>query len=419
VTFTIWCWGKNGDGQLGDDFPNGHTQPIQEDWGFTNWWKVSAGFAHTCGIKSDGTLWCWGDNYYGEIGKGDFVGNQTTPLQVGSESDWQDVSAGDYHTCGIRNDSGQYTVWCWGRNYSGQLGVGDYVDRNVPTQVGTVSNCQEEVTAGAFQSCALQGSAGNGLLWCWGSNVYGQLGDGTGWYTHPVLTQTMVPIPAGSFDMGDHFDEGESDELPVHPANISAFYLDKFEVTYAQYAVCVNAGMCTDPESVTDDNKPVGDVTWEQARQYCEDWRGMRLPTEAEWEYAARGGLVGKRYPWGDSGPVCATGPLTLNGANYNACSGNPIDVGSHAPNGFGLFDMAGNVNEWVNDYYWNSYYQYCIDNTIEDDPPGPSSPPATTDRVRRGGDFDNPATNLRNANRFSSNPVMFYKSLGFRCASD
>ena len=433
LTFTIWCWGNNFFGQLGNTgYPSGSTWPVKEEGGSTDWWQVSAGNSHTCGIKNDQTLWCWGDNEYGQIGNGS-GSDEPVPVQVGTESDWQDVSVGMFHTCGVRSDGGQWTIWCWGLNSSRQLGVGDYTDRSVPTQVGAATGWADQIAAGNYQSCALKGSGGNNELWCFGSNVYGQLGDGTGWYTYPVLTQTMVPIPAGCFDMGDNFDEGDIDEVPVHYVCITSdFQLSKFEVTNAQYRTCVSTGSCSALAEIFSDtrfpyygvtaydNYPLINVTWDQAKTYCE-WLAtklgtvMRLPREAEWEYASRGGLVGKRYPWGNADPDlgCTLGPLTLNGAHYSPCSPNDtIEVGSHAPNGFGLFDMAGNVWEWVSDYHDNNYYNISPQDDPENTTPG-------VNRVRRGGGFDLGEYFLRNANRNFLNPSDYGFQLGFRCARE
>jgi formylglycine-generating enzyme required for sulfatase activity len=221
--------------------------------------------------------------------------------------------------------------------------------------------------------------------------------------------------------MGDHFAEGDDDELPVHKLNISAFEMDFNEVTNAEYEVCVNEGGCTAPQASgyldrpwyygNPDYKdfPVVNVNWYQARDYCA-WAGKRLPTEAEWEYAARGGLDGARYPWGDG--------IKGSDANYWD-SGDPWDndsgpVGYYSPNGFGLYDMAGNVEEWVNDWYGPTYYQYCVDHSIEIDPLGPSG---GTYRVMRGGAWPDYTHDLRVAYRHDLAPLGYRYYLGFRCA--
>jgi len=227
----------------------------------------------------------------------------------------------------------------------------------------------------------------------------------------------MAQIPAGCFDMGDAFGEGNSDERPVHDACISAFEMDVHEVTNADYGECVDDGGCTPPLSSQSssrtsyygnavyDDFPVIWVDWSQAADYC-TWAEKRLPTEAEWEYAARGGLSGKRYPGGD----------TINGTEANYLdSGDPWDndtsqVEHYAPNGYGLYDTAGNVYEWVNDWY-ESYY-YTVSPTS--DPPGPASGAA---RVMRGGSWINSTFALRVSFRMAGAPDYEREYIGFRCA--
>jgi formylglycine-generating enzyme required for sulfatase activity len=236
----------------------------------------------------------------------------------------------------------------------------------------------------------------------------------------------MAAIPAGCFDMGDSSDDCYYSELygngecPVHNVCISAFEMDVHEVTNAEYAECVAVGGCTVPAYTWShlrptyygdpayDDFPVIYVYWFQAEAFC-TWAGKRLPTEAEWEYAARGGLAGKRYPWGDA--------ISGTDANYWD-SGDPWDndtseVEYYAPNGYGLYDMAGNVLEWVNDWWQWDYYTVSPPN----DPPGPVS---GTDRFVRGGSWAyNPATYLRVAIRASYYTGMEVGDVGFRCARD
>lgn len=133
--------------------------------------QVSSGGRHTCSVHVDGTLWCWGANFYGQLGNGS-TSSTGTPVRVGSADDWESVSAGGMHTCGVRDDG---TLWCWGLNYRGQLGVGDRADRKAPTQVGS-GRKWESVSAGWVDTCATRT---DGTAWCWGNNDYGQLGDGT------------------------------------------------------------------------------------------------------------------------------------------------------------------------------------------------------------------------------------------------
>jgi len=229
----------------------------------------------------------------------------------------------------------------------------------------------------------------------------------------------MAYIPAGTFEMGDR--NGSSEVLPVHTVILTqAFYMDVYEVTNASYAACVAAGHCRRPSylgSFTRDeyyndpdlaNYPVIWVDWYQANTYCA-WRGARLPTEAEWEYAARGGLEGKKYPWGNESPVCTAG--AVNGASYDACSEkDPVSVGRFAPNGYGLYDMAGNVWEWVSDYI--GYYP---SGTVTD-PAGPVYSEYGGRRVLRGGGWQNEIFSLSVAERASNESWQGSGIYGFRC---
>jgi formylglycine-generating enzyme len=235
-----------------------------------------------------------------------------------------------------------------------------------------------------------------------------------------VVPPGMALIPSGCFNMGDAFSEGNSLELPVHNVCITSdFCMDVNLVTNAEYAACVSGGGCTAPAysssltrasyygSPTYENFPVVWVSWNQARAYC-TWAGKRLPKEAEWEYAARGGLSGKRYPWGD----------TISGENANFYqSGDPWDddtspLGYYAPNGYGVYDMSGNVWEWVNDWYSDTYYSTSPTNN----PPGPIT---GANRVLRSGCYAYSPNNVRVSYRFSTYPTNQDQSIGFRCAGD
>lgn len=277
----------------------------------------------------------------------------------------------------------------------------------------------------------------------------------------------MVLIPAGEFEMGDHHGVGEAysgmvheraesmkqkletqdtNETPVHTVYLDAFYMDRYEVTNTQYAKFLNeyerhtGRFNTDGEGhklLADDiggppsrcrshiiygsidtysaipkyaDHPARPVSWYGAMTYARFY-GKRLPTEAQWEKAARGGLVGKKYPWGNR--------LSRDYANYRGTGGrdiweNTAPVGSFAPNRYGLYDMAGNVCEWCSDWYDIGYYAV----SSKRNPIGPNS---GTQRVLRGGTFEyDPAAYLRVAFRHSNWPEeggwLFY---GFRCAQD
>jgi formylglycine-generating enzyme required for sulfatase activity len=238
----------------------------------------------------------------------------------------------------------------------------------------------------------------------------------------------MVLVPGGSFQMGSL--NGDEDEQPVHTVTLDAFYIDQYEVTNSQYAICVDAGVCdlgTAPYEVTSYSRanyygsaeyadyPVIWVSWYDAQQYC-GWRGMRLPTEAEWEKAARGGLEGVDYPWGDEAPLCEAG--AENGAKFDddgACDDTDTEqVGSYSPNGYGLYDMAGNVWEWVNDFYDDVYYP----NSPVENPLGPW-PAEGSSPVIRGGNWSNDADHIRVSDRRFNDPRSGSLNGGFRCARD
>jgi sulfatase modifying factor 1 len=219
----------------------------------------------------------------------------------------------------------------------------------------------------------------------------------------------MVLIPAGEFQMGSNESD---DEKPIHTVYLDAFYIDKYEVTNAQYKKFMDATGQKAPPNWNNSgynatNQPVVGVTWNDAKAYA-DWAGERLPTEAEWEKSARGGLVGKKYPWGDT--------LTYDDANYSGTGGKDIwsitsPVGSFAPNGYGLYDMAGNAWEWCADWYGNNYYG----SSPKSNPTGPAS---GSYRVLRGGSWnDSDDRDLRTASRGYLAPSRPYFKLGFRCA--
>ena len=233
----------------------------------------------------------------------------------------------------------------------------------------------------------------------------------------------MVLIPAGSFEMGDHFDEGQTYERPVHTVELDAFYMDVYQVTVGQFREFVNQSgynynRWNDVAKYSSgDEYPMVYVNWNDVTAYAK-WAGKRLPTEAEWEYAARGGLVGKRYFWGDEKPDGSQCNFADKNTNYN-WSDKTVDdgykytapVGSFITNGYGLYDMAGNVWEWCQDWYGKVYYS----SSATKNPLGPGS---GSYRVLRGGSWSRDTNRLRVAHRDSNDPNDRYGNLGFRCVS-
>ncbi len=147
------------------------------------WQKISSGDYHNVGIKSDGTLWTWGVNYYGQLGNGN-TSDTISPIQIGTETNWQSVSAGGYSTFAIKTDG---SLWAWGYNNFGQLGDGTLINRTIPTRIGTATNWQVVESSGNH-TLAIKT---NGTLWAWGNNNLGQLGDGTG-------VNKVVPTQVGT-----------------------------------------------------------------------------------------------------------------------------------------------------------------------------------------------------------------------------
>ncbi len=229
-------------------------------------------------------------------------------------------------------------------------------------------------------------------------------------WTNPIDQAVAAYIPAGEFEMGS------PDAKPVHTVYLDAFWMYQTEVTNYQYSLCVENGACNLPEDTyryDNDNdivSPVVWVSWDDALNYCE-WAGGRLPMEAEWEKAARGGLVGQTFPWGNTDPNCRF--EAVNGANTRLCElwGEPIMVGRFAPNGYGLYDMIGNVREWVADWYDGDYYN----NSPYKNPTGPTSGEW---RVIRGGNFYYYISMLSVADREYLGPDLAWSDLGFRCVT-
>ena len=229
----------------------------------------------------------------------------------------------------------------------------------------------------------------------------------------------MVYIPAGSFHMGDIQGIGDSDEKPVHRVRVKAFFMSSTEVTFAEWEACVAASGCSHKPSDKGwgrGSRPVINVNWEDAQEYvgwisAKNGEQYRLPTEAEWEYAARAGSK-TRYSWGNQSPVCRNG--TSNGARLHDSKCDAIGtapVASYSANAFGLYDMHGNVYEWTQDC-WNGSYQGAPRD-------GSAWLSGNCDqRVVRGGSWSNGnRASLRSASRYKDSTGFRFDSYGFRLA--
>lgn len=201
-----------------------------------------------------------------------------------------------------------------------------------------------------------------------------------------------------------------NDEMPIHTVFVDAFTMDVCPVTNAGYKRFVEATGHHAPKfwghpRFSAPDQPVIGVSWGDAVAYCE-WTGKRLPTEAEWEKAAHGGLVGKHYPWGDA--------WEQDWCGHNGIATTPVKCFS--PNSYGLYDMIGNVWEWCVDWYEYGYYT----RSPQCNPTGPESEPSRmASRVIRGGSWLSPRNHLRAAGRNARQPSETWYCLGFRCARD
>jgi len=231
----------------------------------------------------------------------------------------------------------------------------------------------------------------------------------------------MVAIPAGEFWMGradfqwlfdrnTEIERERLDDRPAHKLYLDSFAIDKYEVTNEEYARFLTAAGAKPPwywpngQFQKDQARfPVYNVNWEEANAYCR-WAGKRLPTEAEWERTARGGLERKKYPWGDDDDLRNRGRLNS--------PGGPVEAGSFPPNGYGLYDMTGNVWEWTNDWYDHDYYSISPDRN-------PKGPEAGMYKIIRGGGWTDgyDARNLMVSHRSYVDPTVRAFTIGIRCA--
>ena len=170
---TLWTWGNNGQGQLGDNTVAAKSSPVQTVAAGTNWIQVACGNNHTIAIKADGTLWAWGSNTNGQVGANDIT-HRSSPVQtVAGGTNWKLVDGGRYHSAGIKTDG---TLWVWGKNTNGQLGTNDIVHRSSPVQTVAGGTNWKLISCGGYNGHTA-GIKTDGTLWTWGDNTFGALGD--------------------------------------------------------------------------------------------------------------------------------------------------------------------------------------------------------------------------------------------------
>jgi len=222
---------------------------------------------------------------------------------------------------------------------------------------------------------------------------------------------TQVYVPEGEFIMG-HNGNPDLKEYPQHPIYLDAFWMDKVEVTNAMYEKCVTSGKCYEPVPRLNPyygkwayrDLPVVYVNWYAAEAYC-NWAGRRLPTEAEWEKAARG-TDARYFPWGDS----RANPRLANFSETLILESLPVNRYPLGASPYGALNMAGNVREWVSDWFYNKYY-------FESPYENPTGPETGTERSLRGGAYDAVLDDITTFRRFKHEPDSAGLSRGFRCA--
>ncbi len=230
--------------------------------------------------------------------------------------------------------------------------------------------------------------------------------------TAPSDLGSMVKVPGGTYTMGSIEDVEAS---PTHQVTLSSFHIDKYEVSVGEYRKCVTAGACLTPlnsistycnyDKAGKDAHPVNCVEWSDAKKYC-SWAGKRLPTEAEWEFAAKG-LDNRKFPWGNNAPSCSQADfktdagLFCSGAGTSAVGKHPLGISF-----WGVHDLGGNIEEWVYDF-WGKYTPGALVN--------PSGPYSGTEHVVRGGNWEIESKYMRTFARWHFNAAKYW--IGFRCA--
>jgi len=200
TTGTLWAWGRNGDGQIGIGSNASMFNSPQQIGTATNWSKISAGDEYCIALKTDGTLWTWGDNTYGQLGDNSIV-DKNTPVQIGTATDWVQIAAGTDHTLALKSNG---TLWAWGRNNVGQFGTALPTSSLVPIQIGSDTNWSK-IVAGREHSIGIKT---DNSYWVWGANTNGQFGNNS-------TTSSSTPIPITGFNNPIHISKGHQHSVVI------------------------------------------------------------------------------------------------------------------------------------------------------------------------------------------------------------
>ncbi|MCP4445218.1 MAG: SUMF1/EgtB/PvdO family nonheme iron enzyme [Myxococcales bacterium] len=416
--------------------------------------QISLGESTSCALLADRTVYCWGNNEYGTVGDGSKV-HRTRPVRIWPVQEAEPVDESreqvfESLACGVRLRMHGRRVWKEPSYITAEIdrlhivsgaktvtlrcfaqdGLSEYVRGQYDFAWPALATRPAKI---GQHSCVAPNDVGEGFrrVCDWAGNqlevritgigaesaetLAGQIEffDPSSYY-HPARTSSaaaplgMIAIPAGEFVMGcvsDGSRGGEHcspDEMPAHRVELSEFAIDENEVSWKLYEPCIRAGACSPPaDDVTvyrlgkNTTLPVTHLTWKQARAFCA-WSKKRLPTEAEWENAARG-TDGRLYPWGNEAP---TPPRANLGVHAKAVGGR--DAG-RSP--YGVRDMAGNAREWVADYYDIQYYA----NSPSKDPLGPKT---GVHRVVRDRSIE-----PKSSSRWELAEGETRREIGFRCA--
>jgi alpha-tubulin suppressor-like RCC1 family protein len=296
---TLWAWGENQYGQLGigtfyTNAPYGTNTP-QRIGSDTNWQAVAAGFRHTVALGTDGTLWAWGDNYIGQLGNGTYT-RTNTPQRIGNDTNWQAIAAGFEHAVALRADG---TLWAWGNNSVGQLGIGTFTTNypfgiNTPQRIGTNSGWQA-ISAGVAHTVALRT---DGTLWAWGANQLGQLGIGT-FTTNDVPSGLNTPQQIGTDADWQAVAAGSSHTVALRLDGTLWAWGDNYHGQLGIGTFSTN-----DPHGINTPQQVGSDTNWQAV---AASWHTVGLRTDRTlwaWGNNDQGqlgiGTFNTSYPWGN-----------------------------------------------------------------------------------------------------------------------